>query len=329
MSIKSKRFFFSLLRLSFAIGILYYLLSKIPLSEVIASVTSAKVDYVIAAFIISILSQLILAHRFRFLTDKQGLSLSTSQVLEINLAAVFYGLFLPGGNLTGGAIRFYKLARTDKKMAEALASIVFDRVAATIALCVIGILFWLVDLPSNSGDIGLSMIVALGILSIVYVLLFDRRISPFLRKRLKSVNLSFVSQKVHKLLVSLNQYQNLSLSSLAFIFALSITTQLLGTLIYYLLAMSLGMNITFVSIGWIRSAVVIISMVPISISGLGVREGVLLFLLKPYGIWGEKTLAFSFLVFVATLLLIGAIGGLLEGKKLLLSGDDKEKCYEI
>ena len=315
MSIKSKRFFFGLLRLSIAFGIIYYLLSKIPLSEVIASVTSARVDYVIAAFIISILSQLILAHRLRFLTDKQGMSLPTSQILEINLAAVFYGLFLPGGNLTGGAIRFYKLARTDKKMAEALASIVFDRMAATIALCVIGILFWLVNLPSNSGYIGLSMIVALGILFILYILLFDKRTTDSLRKRFKSVNLSFVSQKIHNLLISLNQYQNLSLSSLTFIFALSITAQLLGTLIYYLLAIALGINITFVAIGWIRSAVIIISMVPISISGLGVREGVLLFLLKPYGVIGEQALALSFLVFGVTLLFIGLVGGVLEGTK--------------
>lgn len=327
MSIKRKRFVFSLLRLSIAFGILYYLLSKIPLSKVIASVTSARVVYVITAFILSILSQLILAHRLRFLTDKQGMTLPTSQVLKINLAAIFYGLFLPGGNLTGGAIRFYKLAGTEKKMAGALASIVFDRMAATIALCFIGILFWSVDLPPNSGDIGVSMIIALGLLFILYILLFDKRISRIFQKRFKSVNLSIVSQKIHGLLISLNRYQNLSVGSLAFIFALSIIAQLFGTLIYYLLAVGLGINITFVAIGWIRSAVVILTMIPISISGLGVREGALFFLLKPYGILGEQTLAFSFLVFVTTLLFTGLIGGLLEGGKLLSSGDDKKKCY--
>ncbi len=323
-----KKVFFIVLRLSIAFGILYYLLRKIPLSEVIASLSSAKVNYVIAAFLLSIFLQLILVHRLKFLTDKQGMSLSIFQLLEINLAVVFYRLFLPGGNLMGGAIRFYKLSRLKNKRAEALATVIFDRIAATIAVCAIGILFWIVDFPSNSGYTGPSMIVSLGVLLILYILLFGRRTPLFLSKYFKLVNPSFIPQKFHKLLLSLNQYQNLSLSSLAFIFTISITAQLLGILIYYLLAISLGINISFITIGWIRSAVVIITMVPISISGLGVREGMLLFLLKPYGILEEEALALSFLVFGATLLLIGAIGGLLEGRKLLLLSDDKETALK-
>jgi hypothetical protein len=318
-----KRFFFSVLRLSIAFGILYYFLSKIPLSEIMASIISAKVNYVIIALIISILSQFILAYRLKFLTDRQEISLSTFQLLEINLTTVFYGLFLPGGNLTGGAIRVYKLSRPSNKRVEALASIAFDRIAATIALCVIGVLFWLFDLPPDSGYIGLGMIIALGGLLILYILLFYKRIMLSLPRYCELINLSLFSKKLNNLFISLNQYKNLSLSSLFFIFMLSITAQLLGILIYFLLAMSLGIDISLITIGWIRSAVIVMTMLPISLSGLGVREGVLLFLLKPYGILGEETLALSFLVFGATLLLIGAIGGLLEGRKLFLSMDNQ------
>ena len=318
-----KRFFFSVLRLSIAFGILYYFLSKIPLPEIMASIISAKVNYVIIALIISILSQFILAYRLKFLTDRQEISLSTFQLLEINLTTVFYGLFLPGGNLTGGAIRFYKLSRPSNKRVEALASIAFDRIAATIALCVIGVLFWLFDLPPDSGYIGLGMIIALGGLLILYIFLFYKKIMFSLPRYFELTNLPLFSKKLNDLFISLNQYKNLSLSSLFFIFMLSIITQLLGILIYFLLAMSLGIDISLITIGWIRSAVIVMTMLPISLSGLGVREGVLLFLLKPYGILGEETLALSFLVFGATLLLIGAIGGLLEGRKLFLSMDNQ------
>jgi hypothetical protein len=84
--------------------------------------------------------------------------------------------------------------------------------------------------------------------------------------------------------------------------------------------MSLGMSISFITIGWVRAAVLMVSMIPVSVSGLGMREAVSLFLLKPYGISGEDVLGFSFLAFAATLLLIGAVGGLLEGKRQLLPG---------
>jgi hypothetical protein len=61
-------------------------------------------------------------------------------------------------------------------------------------------------------------------------------------------------------------------------------------------------------------------MVPISVSGLGIREGASLLLLLPYGVPGEKALALSFLIFATTLLLIGALGGLLEARKQIFSG---------
>jgi uncharacterized protein (TIRG00374 family) len=306
------------LRFSVAFGILFYLFSKIPILEVMTAITSAKANYIIAAFIISFLSQPILAYRLRFLTDRQGMLLSTSQILEINFTSVFYGLFLPGGNLAAGTVRFYKLSKVDGKFSEAFVSILFDRIAATIALCMIGILFWLVELPFHTGFIGFAMILTLGLSFLPYFLLFGKRTSLLWRKCFDYIKWPVVSKKVNKLFLSLNEYQKLSLNSLAYIFSLSITVQLLGILGYYLLAMSLGINISFITIGWIRSAVLIISMIPISVSGLGIREAVSLFLLKPYGIPGEEAVALSFLVFGATILLIGAMGGLLEGRKQLL-----------
>jgi hypothetical protein len=93
----------------------------------------------------------------------------------------------------------------------------------------------------------------------------------------------------------------------------------LGTVIYYLLAISLGIDISFLTMGWIRSVVTLVLMVPISISGLGVREGLLLWFLEPYRTTGGDTLALSFLVFSVTVLFVGVLGGFLEGRNLLRS----------
>ena len=315
----SKNALWGLLRVSIAGGVLYYLFTQIPLSEVLAAVTSARADYLIAASIVSILVQLIAGHRLKFFTDNQGLTLSTSQVLEVNFTTTFYGLFLPGGNLAGGAVRFYKLAKQDKKMAEAFAALAFDRMTATVALCVVGIFFWLINLPSSSDYVGLSMIAALGALVLVHLWLFHGRTPLPLRTILEWLNRSFVSSKMQKLLTSLKHYRNLSMAALAFNLAISILSQLLGALVYYILVLSLGLDISFVTLAWVRSAVVLLTMIPISLSGLGIREGALLFLLKPYGVEGEEALALSFLVFAVTVLMIGVIGGLLEGRRFLLS----------
>jgi hypothetical protein len=324
-----RKMFFTLLRLFIASSLLYYLLIiKIPLSEVIAALTAAKVNYIVTTCILSIVIQFVLTYRLKLLTDKQGMSLSFLQLFDINLAAVFYGLFLPGGNLAGGAIRFYKLSKPANKRAQALASIIFDRVVATAALCTTGIMFWLADFSLHADYIALTMILIILALLIFCILLFDRRALLTLEKFLEWINLPIFSKKVNKIAVSFSEYRNLSPSALANILVLSIIAQLLGILIYYLLAKSLGINITFITMGWIRSAVIVITMIPISVSGLGVREGTFFFLLKTYGISGEKALALSFLVFSITLLFIGLIGGSLEGKKLFSPSDSKEKFDE-
>ena len=98
---------------------------------------------------------------------------------------------------------------------------------------------------------------------------------------------------------------------------LSLTQHLIGVLTSHLLGESLEIPINLVTWGWLRSAVIIATMVPISVAGIGIREGALLYLLKPYGVLGEESLAFSLLVFAVGVLLSALVGGVLEAKTIL------------
>ena len=63
--------------------------------------------------------------------------------------------------------------------------------------------------------------------------------------------------------------------------------------------------------GWVQTIIIIVNTIPISISGIGVREGGLIFLLKPYGVSGAEAVALSFLVFARNVA-ISLIGGVLR-----------------
>ena len=314
----TKRAIFLGIRFLFAFVILYYLFSRIPLSNVISTLASTKLNYFIFASILTIISQLIAAYRLKFFTSVQGMSLTAVQVFEINLATAFYGLFLPGGNLTGGAIRFYKLSMNDKKIAEAFASLALDRITATIALCIVGIVFWLIHVPSDSEYIIISMaaILFMLILSVV-ILTIGKRILQV--SRIIDLNkVSFIASSFRKFFDTIDRFRNYSIRAIFFILGISVISQILGVIVYYLLALSLGIEISFFAMGWIRCAVLLVVMIPISISGLGLREASLLFLLRPYGVQDDKALALSLAIFGATTVFIGVIGGLFEVRKFLL-----------
>jgi hypothetical protein len=313
-----KKWFTWILKLSITSGILYYIFTIIPFSEVIKSITSAKLSYIVIALSIMAFMAYTEAYRMKILTDKQGMSLSIRQIIEINLATRFYGLFLPG--LASGAIRWYKLSRPDNKSAEALAFMAFSRLIDTIVLVMLGILFWALDITSRSNYIiGLSLLTILSGLLITHFLVFNGEVSCFLWKRLGQINLSVIPEmmrsKISKLLISTSEYHSLSRSLLIYISGLSLTRHLLGIFAFYLFALSLGINLSIINVGWVRSFILIIAMLPVSFAGLGVREGTLIFLLKPYGVPATDAVALSFLIFARALLGVG-IGGLFEARKV-------------
>lgn len=306
-----------LLPLVFSTSVLAYLFHKVPLFQVLDAMAVARPVPLTAALLIVLCSQLTVAVRLKCLADANGLGLSTFELLQINLATIFYSLFLPAGNFTGIAIRFYKMSKPQKGYSGTVVSLFFDRMAATISLCVVGIVFWLMALPTGAWAILVLMFTALFTLLAVQAMLFMDLQLPIpadLRRRL-SRWFPKARETIHQ---AMRQASVLSWQTLAHVFALSMLVQLLGIVAYSLLAQSLGLDISFVTIGWVRSAVRLVAMLPVSIAGLGVRDGTFLVLLALYGIAAADALAFSLLVFAATILAVAVLGGLLEAKRLLL-----------
>jgi hypothetical protein len=81
---------------------------------------------------------------------------------------------------------------------------------------------------------------------------------------------------------------------------------------YVLLARALSIELPFAAFGWMRSVSAVVTLIPISISGLGLREGTTVALLAERGVPHTPAFAFSLLVFGVTILAIGLVGGLLE-----------------
>ncbi|MGE5446403.1 MAG: lysylphosphatidylglycerol synthase domain-containing protein, partial [Ignavibacteriales bacterium] len=156
-------------------------------------------------------------------------------------------------------------------------------------------------------------------------------ISPSTRN-LNLIKLTFIPKvlrdKANKLIISLSQYRNLSPGYLGAIFALSLACNLFGILAHYLLVLSLNINISPITIAWIRSSLFILATLPISISGLGVREGALAFLLRPYGVSAADAIALAFLLRSVGLGIAG-IGGLLEAGRLFLPDQNKSETKEV
>lgn len=305
-------------------GLLYYIFNNIPVSEIVPAIASARIHFFVIAFLLVLLMNYVASCRMKRLTDRQGMTVTRRRIFEINLIANFYGLFLPG-SLAGGAVRWEKLFQTDKNGVGAFVAIIFNRFILTTATAATGVVFWALagNYMSNRAA-GLSLMGILAILLVLQGAMINSRIFPWVERSLEGKNRmpGIVRSKLRKLTLSLRQNRDLPLTSLLWLAALSFIEEFLGVVSYYFVSLAIGMEVSFVHLGWIRSCILIVTMLPISFSGFGVREGTLIALLAPYGVSGNVAVAFSLLLFARSLLMAG-IGGVLETANVLFPASRK------
>jgi uncharacterized membrane protein YbhN (UPF0104 family) len=303
-------------RLLVAGVILFFLFKKIPIHEVASAVRHTHLGYVSAAFLVTFVIHLAASIRLQKLCELLNLKMSAYMVFKINTAARFYSLFLPAGSFAAIAIRFYRLSTLRKQYKEALLAMLGDRLMATTSLCLVGGLFWILERRHEPSVYLWSAAVALAALLIVAGL--ARFVKP--RAALTALMQRFkprVFGKVDLPAAEAAGMMQRPVRTLGALFLLSGLIHVLGILGYDLLCAAMGLTVSFVAVGWIRSAVILATMLPVSVSGIGLREGAMVLLLGLYDVPPDDALALSLVVFAVTVLGIGLIGGVLEAVRLL------------
>lgn len=251
----------------------------------------------------------------KILTDAQGMSLTARQIFEINCSTQLYGLLLPG-ELMGGAVRWYKLSSPDRKPVEGLVVIVFGRVVDTILLIFTGLAFWAIGSPldTRGGNLTLLVLTVLGLLALLYALIFDRRVSNlWLNVARSSLLPQAIRTKVEKAHFAARGFRDIPTRYLIRYLLLNLLRHAIGVLSLFALALAVQLPLTLVNVGAIRSVMLLVTMLPISISGIGVREASLIFLTEGYGVLPTDAVAWSILIFCGTLVVAG-IGGVIEAR---------------
>lgn len=298
------------LRYLIAAAILALLFTQIEISKVWDALQQADARWIAAAAVASLLLQFVIAARLQWLTDAQGIDLSVGQLFEINLATMFYGLFLPGGNFAGLAVRFYRLGNRGKDIAGAGIALLIDRIVATLSLCAVGMVFWLLERPAGRDALVVFLVMAGGLVSMTLLCVAVAARWPMPAK---------LAKLTHKITQAAQKWRTMPRRAHTVVLLLGALAHVIGIVVFVCLAWAMRIDVGFVSLGWIRSAVILATMIPISVAGLGLREGAMIVMLKAYGIDESHAVAMSLLVFVFVMLLPGVIGGMFEIKRLVLT----------
>ena len=298
--------------------ILAYLFYSIPVKEIINSILSTNLYFFAVGILSAVPINYLSAFETQYLTGIQGIKLSVTEILKIHLATSFYGLFLPG-ILSAGAVKWYKFSKFGKK-SSAAAVVVINRLLEVLMVVFVGILFFFPALLSSGNHSILMVLTAVLIFMILFYLLLLS--SGGLKFILKIVFMIPLNKRFRELLNkfagALLQFRNLCLKDHFKIIGLLFLYHSLGIFSFYCFAKSLDITLSIWVIGWIRSAMSIAIMLPLSFAGFGIREGTLVLLFSRYGIKAEASMALSFLFFSKNLI-TSLLGGIFELKDFILS----------
>lgn len=291
----------------------------LPLHELLATARGAHPGYVLLGILAIVPNFYLKALQLYWVARAQHMSVSVRQILGINLATQFYGLFLPG-YLAGGAIRWYKLSGPERKVDEALAVIVYNRLVEFTIVVLLGLFFWADDDVARANSVfPLVFLGVLGGLIGIAALLFSVPAAAALRRLLDRFKLdgwrALARDRLYRLLTVARRFDALRNRELFYVVGASLSVHLLGILSTVLIAHSLMPWVSFASLGWVRSLLILVLALPLGWAGLGIREGSLIFLLSPYGVTPQAAVTLGLLLLLRDL--IGAVlGALLEARGL-------------
>lgn len=291
----TKRWTGLLLRVAVSVGLLAWLGSRVDWQHIAESFRGLKWGWWLSAVGIYIVCQLLCCVRWLWLSRPLGFQQSLARFSGIYFVGMFFNLFLPT-SVGGDAVRAIYLANGSGRRMAAVFSVLLDRasgLAVLVALACTAALLSPVALPMQ-----LKLVTyALGVGAIVGMLAL-----PWI------VRLDFKKRKLQAFFDLLKHYPRQP-GMLVGTALLSIVVQVLNAVLVGCIGIGLGLDVPAIFYGVAAPMVTLFTLIPISLNGMGLREGAMVLFLTPAAVASADAITLAFLWFLVqtTTSLFGAV----------------------
>lgn len=290
---KTKNQFKGMAKVVIGILLTLFLITQVNLEELINSFKSAHSIYLFIGFLFFILARIFEAIRLHILIKSYSYSFMTT--MKINIISTFISNFVPS-SIGGDGYKIYYLKQRNNNWSKPIAIIMIERFSGLLILFLAGVIYIffnyskLVDIiyqKEISFELSLSkflfFIIIIGILILsVGFFLFKKKLKDVISKFQKFyINFKIVAYGISKF-----DYLLLFVNTAFFQ-----TARLLG--LYFLVSCFDIISLT--DLVFVLFFVATISLLPISLGSLGVKEGALMLSLSAFGVSNPVALAVALL----------------------------------
>lgn len=310
----------SLLQIMLSIALLSYLIWRAGPGEVLNTLVNVNWTWYVPAFFLFIVNLIIRAYRWYILLHTLNDRPQFLYLIYLYFVGFFANNFIPSG-FGGDVVKVVSLRQTYGHGAEALSSVVMDRLTGLLGSAIIALVALIWNSVSHTTNVELPaalwaaiFVISMGIPTAFAVL---RWLNPleWLVARFPKIKRLPKFNKVEELAETVQRYP---LGAIGRSLLTSLPFTLILIVIQFVIARALDVNLPIAVFSLFVPIISILNLLPISFNGLGVREGVYQFLFVPIGVAGTTAVAMS-LAFYFVRFTAGLIGGVIYGLRSLLS----------
>lgn len=294
----------TLLRFLLTVGILAYLLTRFDPADAARSILGVRLPHLFAVLALVAFDRATMIARWYVLLRASDTPVTLKSSAWIFLVSSFVGSFLPAG-VGGDAARAYALSRRTVRGSEAVASVAVDRLAGMLSIVIlglIGLVLWSgrMDEDVRASVWWLAVFVGAAVVAAVWCDHVLRVVMP------GSMAGSTFGVRMVRLADAVARYRARP-AALATVMLLSFGVQLLRILQAYLLGLGLGVDVALGYYMVFMPVGLLMLLLPVSVSGFGLPQGVIVWLLRPVGVPDVQSFALS------TLIVLTGLAGNLPG----------------
>lgn len=313
----SRNRFRKIASIALAIVLLVIVIASASIPDLIDAIQDVDLRLLAAAYAFNVVMIGLMAYRWQLLYQihDEAQRPSYRQILSVSFMGVFFNNFLPS-TIGGDAYRtvYMSRARPHDGISGSLSIVYVDRVMGLLGMALVG----LVALVLSVGQVELPSAVVFWIgllfagLTLGLILSLNPRFHNPILRLLSSVLGQRGQQwqiKVRRLfeqLVAFSSRRSLLMKALS----LSVILRVIWIVGCYLVGLSLNIDVPFVAFLVAIPLIELIRMIPITVQGIGIREGLFVLFFAYYGVSTPDATLLAVLVYLL-LNLNGIVGGFL------------------
>ncbi|MEA3521546.1 MAG: lysylphosphatidylglycerol synthase transmembrane domain-containing protein [Campylobacterota bacterium] len=288
----------NILKLIITIVIFYFLFQYIDFDHVIKVLEKSHGGFILLALIAQLSSTLIAAYRWRLIMKLLGFKEKVSFYVQSYFRGSFFNQVLPG-SIGGDAVRVIELVQKGYNKKDSIYGVFVDRIIGLVGLLVLNLIannLFYGNFPSWLYQL-LNLIALGGIAGFCMLFIFEK--FTFLTK----FSFSNLFVRLSKRLNTLYASKLLLIQHIA----ITIVVHIFSILAIYGLALSVEVDLNLQTLLIAIPPVFLLTIVPISLAGWGVRETGMVGILMLIGAQKEEILVIS--VLYGLLLILAALPG--------------------